>query len=193
MIVVQLAEGPLPHFLALQNWQWETKVNATKYLGIYMVDQISSTITKEQLFIKIDKCLEKASRHQLSLTGRIIVANHIIQATLWYLLAIWVGDDEDIRQVEQTIKHYIWTQNKSTRHKVNFDTITLPKKEGGLGLISIAHQTKALAAKILVGQFRTAIIPLKLFCNPESWIYQNKNLVYEIIPRFSIQTGLIQD
>lgn len=74
----------------------------------------------------------------------------MVESTLWYTFSLWVGTAADIAKLESCILRFIWTQNDSTRYKVDFASIILPTLKGGLGLVSISQQVKALLAKMII-------------------------------------------
>lgn len=109
---IYLLDGSLPQFLAEIDWDWETQDNASRYLGVFMGNQISIEATKEFLLQKLEKRIEKATQNT-SLIARVTIANHLILANLWCSLCIWVGTDANIAMLEARIIKFIWTQNQS--------------------------------------------------------------------------------
>lgn len=54
----------------------------------------------------------------------------------------------ELEQLVRTIKAFVWSgQETGKRPRVDYATITRPEEEGGLGLISIKHQTMARITK----------------------------------------------
>lgn len=160
-MVVLLAPGLLLAFLATSGWEFESQDTSSKYLGISMANQVSIAITKQHLLEKLQKRLDRAVKNPATLSGRVTIANHMILVVLWYMLLSWVGSEQDLDEMEGLVTRFIWTQNKSKRHKVDHATIILPKHKGGLGLISLCHQVYALATKLIVWAISDKDHPLK--------------------------------
>jgi hypothetical protein len=91
------------------------------------------------------------SHNNLSLAGRILVANQVLLASMWYLAACWNPNPRMCSQVRGVVRNFIW-RGKATpaRAKVKWDTLTLPSPQGGLGVIDPKTQSEALLAKFLV-------------------------------------------
>ena len=70
----------------------------------------------------------------LSLAGRIIVANHVL-VSLWHAVSVWMFDKHAIRTVKACIRGFLWARNRkhSAIAKVSWSTLILPKSKGGLG------------------------------------------------------------
>ena len=73
----------------------------------------------------------------LSLAGRIIVANHVLLSTMWHTVSVWMFDKHVIRIVKACIRGFLWVGNRkdNVAAKVSWSTLILPKSKGGLGLI----------------------------------------------------------
>lgn len=158
---VYLSDTRMPIFLQLCNWQWETNLTASKYLGIHMASQIAPALTTQCLLNSLEKRLERASKDPASLYARVVIANHFVLSVLWYILSLWVGDIQDLENMDKQIRAFIWAQNGSTRHKVDYDTMLLHRRKGGIGLVSIAQQVLALLGKFIVWALTPGYTPLK--------------------------------
>lgn len=88
---VYLAPGPIQHFLADLNWTWESQETASKYLGIFMGNQISRVLANKHLLDKLNLRLDRLSKDISSLSARVVIANHLIVSMLWYTLSLWVA------------------------------------------------------------------------------------------------------
>lgn len=103
-------------------------------------------VLKTQSVQKVDTRLEKMSTRHLSLSARVTVANGLILSSLWYILTLWSGDLEFFNKIQKKIADFVW----AGRPRVDRGTITQSKAHGGLGLISIVEQYRALAGGIMV-------------------------------------------
>jgi len=89
--------------------------------------------------------------NMLSLAGRILVANQVLLAFIWYMAACWNPNPRICCQVRGVIRNFIWGgKDAPARAKVKWDTLALPITEGGLGVLDSKSQSKALLAKLLV-------------------------------------------
>ncbi len=87
----------------------------------------------------------------LSLAGRILVANQVLLASIWYLAACWNPNPRMCCQVRGVIRNFIWGgKDTPMRIKVKWDTLTLPTAEGGMGIADPKSQFEALLAKLLI-------------------------------------------
>jgi hypothetical protein len=76
------------------------------------------------------------SHSNLSLVGRILVANQVFLASMWYLAASWNPNPRMCSQVCEVVRNFIWGGKVApSRAKVKWDTLTLPIAKGGLGII----------------------------------------------------------
>lgn len=114
-------------------WTWEDLSNATKVFGFPMACEFAVDLTEALLNAKIDRCLDKMSLRQLTLAGKITVANSLILSTVWYFITLWPGDFQFFMKIQGRIEAFIW----AGRSRVNRNTITLSKARGGLGLLLI--------------------------------------------------------
>jgi len=91
------------------------------------------------------------SNNKLSLTGRIMVANQVLLASIWYLAACWNPDPRMCSQARGLIRNFIWGSKEApTCAKVRWDTLTLPTSQGGLSVTNSKAQSEALLAKLFI-------------------------------------------
>jgi hypothetical protein len=87
----------------------------------------------------------------LSLAGRILVANQVLLASIWYLTTCWNPNLRMCCHVRGVIKNFIWGgKDAPTRAKVKWDTLAFPTAQGGLGVTDPKSQSEALLTKLLV-------------------------------------------
>ncbi len=87
----------------------------------------------------------------LSLAGRILVANQVLFASMWYLAVAWSPNPRMCSQVRGIVKNFIWSgKATNARAKVKWETLVLPTSQGGLGIIDPKTQSEALLAKLLI-------------------------------------------
>jgi hypothetical protein len=133
------------------NWTWELDHNATKLLGIPVAQQVSVKRMTELLEDKLEVNLKNSKKNPASLIARVTIVIHLIDASLWFLLTLWPGDMKTLEQMQNKVTKFVWAAKKSkARHRISFSTICRPKREGGLGLISIPAQTRALSGRFII-------------------------------------------
>lgn len=138
--------GPLPPSLGLLPWKWEDNGNASKTIGIPTAMTIAMRRLEELILTKLESKLSKFKSYCLTLAARIVVANGIVMGCLWFLLIMWAGEATFLRKLQNLVDNFVWTR----RSRVLGAIISLPPAEGGLGLISITNQYKALSGLIMI-------------------------------------------
>jgi hypothetical protein len=62
----------------------------------------------------------------------------LFQAGLWYILALWGGKDEELKELENMLISFLWPGQKVTAHsRVGLKYLVQRTSKGGLGLISL--------------------------------------------------------
>jgi hypothetical protein len=146
-----LATLPLPPYLHRLQWTWETNINASKLLGLPVAQTISAPRMHAMLKLKLEEKLAQSRSNLASLGARIIISNHLIVASLWYKLTLWMGKAKDLHTMQAQVTKFIWGGARTTaRHRVDLHTICRPKMEGGLGLLAIPTQTASLSARFML-------------------------------------------
>jgi hypothetical protein len=105
----------------------------------------------DKIMIALKNKLINWSHNNLSLAGRILVANQVLLASMWYLAACWNPNPRMCAQVRGVVRNFIWGEKDAPAHaKVKWDTIALPTAQRGLGIINPKTQSEALLAKLLI-------------------------------------------
>jgi hypothetical protein len=85
------------------------------------------------------------------LARRILVANQVLLASMWYIAACWNANPRMTTQIKGVVRNFIWGDKDAlARAKVKWDTLTLPTTQGGLGIIDPKAQSEAHLAKLLI-------------------------------------------
>ena len=134
---------------------WLGKGTPVRYLGCQVGIELSSEQQITALLLTIRKKLLHWSSAKLSLAGRIVIANHVLLSTMWYILSCWIFSKSCINQVQRLIRNFLWAGNQGelTRAKVAWGVITKPKAKGGLGIVDPVDQSRALLVKLVVRSF----------------------------------------
>lgn len=105
----------------------------------------------EQRLLKLPDCL-------LNLGARVTIANSMILGCVWYLLLMWAGNDTFLSKLQRMVEQFVW----AGRNRVFRDVVSLPKWEGGLGLINIKDQHRVMAGGVMVWVALNGHHPLRL-------------------------------
>jgi hypothetical protein len=131
--------------------QWISKNKGVRYLGIQVGFHLPPEANFDKLLSALKAKLINWSTCRLSLVGRILVANQVLLASMWYLAAAWNPNPRMCSQVHRVMRNFIWSgKATNARAKVKWETLVLPTSQGGLGIIDPKTQSEALLAKLLV-------------------------------------------
>ncbi|XP_019164336.1 PREDICTED: uncharacterized protein LOC109160503 [Ipomoea nil] len=121
----------------------------TKDLGRYLgVPSIHGRVTSNiftPLIEKIDGRLEGWKGKNLSLAGRITLAQSVLNAMPYYMMQSMYLPKGVCDTIERRIRQFIWKENI---HLVNWETITKPKEQGGVGLRRLREMNLAFLTKL---------------------------------------------
>ncbi|CAN1193130.1 LINE-1 retrotransposable element ORF2 protein [Linum perenne] len=107
-----------------------------KYLGIPL---ISGKLKSEDCKILVDKITARVSSWKAkssSYAGKLQLVNSVINAMCSYWLNIFLLPKNVIKNVEQICSRFLWGTNDKghSKAKVYWGSVTLPHREGGLGI-----------------------------------------------------------
>lgn len=91
----------------------------------------------------------------LSVIGRILVANHVILASVWYIFSCANISLSSLKKVKTLVHNYIWSSksNNKTRAKVTWDITILPLIKGGIKILDLETHTFVLFCKNVDSSF----------------------------------------
>ena len=95
---------------------------------------------------KIQQSIKKWNNPKLSLIERKTIMNQVLLSKIWYLAYVQKPPKAIIQEIERNIYNFLWNYKKIRINKV---TIQMPIKEGGLEIIHVATQFKAIKCHIL--------------------------------------------
>lgn len=93
----------------------------------------------------IDSRLGKMRNKHLALATRVTVANGLILSAIWYTLTLWAGEMAFLQKIQKRIESFVW----AGRPRVDRNTISQTRSRGGLGLISVANQYRAMIGNLI--------------------------------------------
>jgi hypothetical protein len=131
--------------------QWILKGKGVRYLGIQVGFHLPPEANFDKMLSVLKGKLINWSTCRLSLAGRILVANQVLLASMWYMAAAWNPNPRMCSQVRGVVRNFIWSEKATNaRAKVKWETLVLPTSQGGLGIIDPKIQSEALLAKLLI-------------------------------------------
>lgn len=158
---VYIFYGPLPNDLESLGWSQGIDPNYLKLLGYFMGMGIFHEQMRKKISQKLEEGLRRSKAKFTSLAARIVLINNLILSTLWYYFTLWARDDKELEALEKIIIHFLWAEAMDTmRHRVKLNTITMPNLQGGLGVISLREQVRALISKIILWALAASNRPL---------------------------------
>ncbi len=142
-----------------KEWEWGQEVGlkwilegqGVQYLGIQIGFQLPIEANFEKVMLTLKEKMIAWGKCNLSLAGKILVANQVLLSSMWYLAACWNPNPRMCNQIRGVVRNFIWGGKASnTWAKVKWDSLTLPLSSGGLRIIDPKAQSEALLAKLLV-------------------------------------------
>ena len=112
-------------------------------LGVDILDDSSSNYGK--ILVKAKEVLKIWTYHELSLMGRVLIANSMVASLFVYTMQV----EEDPlppfqEQFDRIIHQFLW---KGKKAKVGMQLLKASKAQGGLNLVHISAKNKALKIK----------------------------------------------
>ena len=126
-----------------KNFRWTNK--PFKLLGVEVENNLSNVIDYNYSCIveKMDKIAESWTNRDLTLMGKTLVINTLMESLYVYKLSILENIPEDtITLIESKLKQFLWPGQKTAR--IALKTLQASKKTGGLRLCDIRNKQKAL-------------------------------------------------
>ncbi len=141
-----------------RDWQWGEEEGlrwipdgeGTRYLRVQVGSHLPLEANFEKMMVSLKGKLISWSNNKLSLVGRILVANQVLLASMWYIAASWNPSPRMCSQVRGVVRNFIWGgRDALVCAKVKWSTMVIPITQGGLGIIDPKAQLEALLAKLL--------------------------------------------
>ena len=134
---------------------WVPRGTPVRYLGCQVGIDLSAEEMVTPLLVRVRNKLLYWDTTNLFLSGRLIVANSALLASMWYVASTWLFLQSIILKLQRLVHNFIWDAPLGSRvvAKVAWLVLIRPIREGGLGLIDPLLQSKALLAKHIVRGF----------------------------------------
>ena len=123
-----------------------------KILGIRYSNLYINTINAcwSETFDKIEKQIKAVTNRHLTLFQKVIMINTLFTSQVWYKAQTYPLPINWAKSINRILLKYLWG-NKS--NPIKFETLTLSKESGGLGLVDIYTKAKCVFSYRLMIQF----------------------------------------
>ena len=145
-------------------------------LGIYVHEDINERIKLNfgDLYIKVDSVLKLWSSRNLTLMGRILVVNTLVESLFVHRMqCVEAMPHHMYKKYHELILKFVW---KGKRPKIAFSTLNASKKQGGLRLVNLEFKHRALLLNWIKtyqqSQFFTECVKDHLISLPGDYIWQ---------------------
>ena len=152
---------------AIPELKWMKANDTERYLGSYLGTTEAVSSHWESLVAKIQERANKWARHHVSILARIIVSKSSLASCMWYMSQCMATPPGINKRIQQIIDNYVW--GKQPRFMA-FPEGCKPKKENGMGLMSVAAQAAAFNIKAIIQLIAPGVEKWKVL--PNYWLNQ---------------------
>ena len=126
--------------------------NLGSYLGFPILHQNRAGAAYNFVVEKIQNKLAGWKTKPLLRAGKLVLAKTSAAPVVEYYMQCQALPTKVCDTVDKIIRDFLWgsTEEKRRMHMVNWDTVTLPKELGGLGLHSMKYRNLAILAKTVL-------------------------------------------
>ena len=124
-------------------------VNSFESLGIIFANDYDLAVTQnwESILNSIDVKLRMMQTIKLTIYQKAIMINCIVYAKLWYVSHVYPLSLSYANKIKRLTFHYLWGKRFEP---IKRTTLTLPKHEGGLGIIDIFYKSQSILASSFI-------------------------------------------
>ena len=101
-----MSEEPPPRWAPHPTFKWTQRGVAVRYLGVQVGIDLAPELHAAPLLLTLRKKLFLWSHAKLSLAGRVIVANHVLLFTMWYIASSWFFSKSCIGQIRRLVRNF---------------------------------------------------------------------------------------
>ena len=154
-------------------------IEGMKVLGIYFFPEFKTTqnYTWKIVTRKIKNRSEILSSRDLSMQGRGIIVNSLLLSKAWHVASVIPPTETVIQQINMIIFKYIY--NYKEPHTIAHQELTLPIQQGGIGVLDLKIQQKALR----ISKLKHILDPL----NDLSWLVIPRLCTASTITRYNTE------
>ncbi|KAG2189846.1 hypothetical protein INT46_009977 [Mucor plumbeus] len=127
----------------ITHWHDKTAPDPLIYLGYAICSSPFQCASHAQTIIaNLKKQCQIYTARSLTYRGKVTIMNSLIYSKLWHMIRLFSFSQSEFHQLQQIAASFINNNAKITR--LSFDTLILPRKQGGLQLIDPQQQAHAL-------------------------------------------------
>lgn len=121
-----------------------------KYLGVPLIGRAPKRRDFDYLMNKVRDRLSGWKSKQLSFAGRVTLSKSVIQAIPVYSMMTIPIPKSCLNDIQKLQRDFIWgdSEDHKRHHMINWNTITLPKDMGGLGVRDLKVMNSACMMKM---------------------------------------------
>lgn len=120
---------------------------AFRYLGLYFAYNTTQRAqTEEMLLTSVKKQCQIYSQRQLSIMGKVTVANSLILSKIWYSLRLLKPTKRFLANIKKCLYQFVWNKKTPLLRK---DKLFLPRTSGGLAVLDPSIQQLVLQKRWL--------------------------------------------
>jgi hypothetical protein len=121
----------------------------SKYLGVNFKLRGNRIADFQDLIDKISSKLQGWKAKLLSQAGRLTLINSVLNSISIYTFSVFKVPETVCKKLDSLINAFWWGHDSSRKkmHMTNWETITKPKNQGGLGIKKFGPMNKALLTK----------------------------------------------
>ena len=120
-----------------------------KYLGVPLISTRLSHCDCQPLIDKLLARIQAWTSRSLSFAGRLQLLNSVLYNIQMYWCSMFIISKYTIAKIEQIFSSFLWSGKVGNAHraKIRWESVCLPKEEGGLGLRRVKDANDASVMK----------------------------------------------
>ena len=140
-----------PESVAIASYVFTSGQFPIRYLGLPLMSRKLKISEYAPLMLKITSKLQSWTSKILSFAGRLQLLRTVIFGLVSFWLSAFILPKGCIKSIETLCSKFLWFGNLEKRSvaKIAWQTVCLPKKEGGLGLRSFSVWNQVLCLKFI--------------------------------------------
>ncbi|CAL1403425.1 unnamed protein product [Linum trigynum] len=120
-----------------------------RYLGLPLMTGKLSSKEVDILVENITKRVKSWRERKLTYAGRLQLVNSVLLGVVQYWMQLFVLPKKALKRIQQVSSQFLWHGTDVGRAKVAWESVALPKKEGGLGVKDLLAWNQACTIRML--------------------------------------------
>lgn len=119
-----------------------------RYLGVPLISTKLLYSDCKGLVEKMENRIDDWKNKSLSFAGRLQLVNSVLSSLHVYWASVFILPSRIIKELEQKMRKFLWRSDNEGKYKskASWNSVCLPKLEGGLGIRRLTDVNKALMA-----------------------------------------------